>query len=162
PTLTTTVVGMGSVSRDPDQASYNPGDHVTLTATPAPDWLFDGWTGDLVAGATPISVLMDRNKTIQAHFRPNGLLLSTSVVGPGTIPGFAAATVLQPGVAVHLQAQPQGGATFVAWTGDTASTKDTLTLVMRHDVTVQAQFGYTLALRDTAMGTIQASPARTR
>ena len=49
-TLTADAVGSGSVAADPSRASYACGETVNLTAAPAVDWLFDGWSGDLSIG----------------------------------------------------------------------------------------------------------------
>ena len=44
-TLTTSVVGSGSVTRLPNATSYTQGSTVTLTAVPASGWTFSGWSG---------------------------------------------------------------------------------------------------------------------
>jgi len=49
-TLTTQVVGQGTITANPDLPQYNFGQMVTLTANPAPGWRFDRWSGDLTAG----------------------------------------------------------------------------------------------------------------
>jgi uncharacterized repeat protein (TIGR02543 family) len=43
----------------------------TLAATPAPGYLFTGWTGDATGTANPLAVLMDADKTITATFAPD-------------------------------------------------------------------------------------------
>jgi len=45
-TLGVTTVGSGSVTKNPDQASYNNGTVVELTAVPDTGWTFNGWSGD--------------------------------------------------------------------------------------------------------------------
>ena len=45
-TLTTDTVGDGTIRSTPTRDTYQVGDTVTLTATPAPGWTFTGWTGD--------------------------------------------------------------------------------------------------------------------
>ncbi len=67
-TLAVNVVGNGSVSRDPDQATYDEDTVVELTATPAAGWLFTGWSGDITSVANPVDVTMDANKTVTATF----------------------------------------------------------------------------------------------
>ena len=39
-TFSTSVVGQGTISKSPDQATYYYGDQVTVTATPATGWSF--------------------------------------------------------------------------------------------------------------------------
>lgn len=69
-TLTLNVEGSGAVQRDPDRAPLY-GETVLLTASPAPGWLFAGWSGDLLSNANPASVTMTADKTITAAFTPN-------------------------------------------------------------------------------------------
>jgi hypothetical protein len=70
-TLVVNVQGSGSVSVNPQKASYASGDKVTLTATPGTNWQFDSWSGDL-AGASidgnKVDLTMDGNRTITAVF----------------------------------------------------------------------------------------------
>nr|HMN27001.1 InlB B-repeat-containing protein [Caldilineaceae bacterium] len=47
-TLNTVVVGSGTVTKNPSQATYAYGSMVTLTANPATGWVFAGWSGDVV------------------------------------------------------------------------------------------------------------------
>jgi hypothetical protein len=45
-TLTLGTTGSGTVAAVPDQATYDHGTNVQLTATPAANWNFDAWSGD--------------------------------------------------------------------------------------------------------------------
>ncbi len=67
-TLTVGVVGQGSVTKLPDQAQYNTGSIVQLTATPNPGWVFAGWSGDLTGSTNPASITMTADKNITATF----------------------------------------------------------------------------------------------
>ncbi len=67
-TLTLGTVGSGSVAAVPNQATYTHGTVVQVTATPAPGWNFDFWTGDATGNTNPLSVTMDANKSITANF----------------------------------------------------------------------------------------------
>jgi hypothetical protein len=68
-TLTVNVAGSGSVLKNPNQANYNSGSFVQLTATPADyTWLFTGWSGDTASAANPLTVTMNANKTFLATF----------------------------------------------------------------------------------------------
>ena len=66
--LTVDVIGNGSVTRNPNRASYQPGEQVTLTATPDTDWVFDGWSGDLSGATNPLTITMDANVSATAGF----------------------------------------------------------------------------------------------
>jgi uncharacterized repeat protein (TIGR02543 family) len=69
-TLTVSVdpVGSGTVAVLPDQATYTSGTEVTLTATAEPGWTFTGWDGDASGDVNPLTIIMDANKSITAHF----------------------------------------------------------------------------------------------
>mgnify|MGYP000343349069 CR=1 FL=1 len=62
--------GSGTVTVDPAQAVYHHGDAVTLTATPATGWVFDGWSGALTGSANPATLLVDGDKSVVATFTP--------------------------------------------------------------------------------------------
>jgi hypothetical protein len=74
-TLTVTVNGNGSVASAPTgidcgatcNAQFTAGAVVTLTATPAADSVFTGWSGDC-AGTSPCSVTMNAAKSATAQF----------------------------------------------------------------------------------------------
>ncbi|UCF12670.1 MAG: DUF2341 domain-containing protein, partial [Thermoplasmatales archaeon] len=58
-TLTVNVVGNGSVTKNPDQATYTYGTIVTLTANADPGWSFSSWSGDLTGSTNPDTITMD-------------------------------------------------------------------------------------------------------
>ncbi|MBW3548938.1 MAG: fibronectin type III domain-containing protein, partial [Actinobacteria bacterium] len=66
--LTTNVVGEGTVSASPDKVAYDDGEEVTLTATPASGSVFDGWSGDLTGTANPQTLTMNADKSVTATF----------------------------------------------------------------------------------------------
>jgi len=67
-TLTILTVGNGTVTKNPDQPSYESGTVVQLTATPATGWVFSGWSGDLTGSANPVDVTVSADLTITATF----------------------------------------------------------------------------------------------
>ena len=67
-TLTTNVVGQGTVTRNPDKSKYNHGEVVQLTGNPSAGWAFDTWSGDLSGSANPANLTMNGNKTVTADF----------------------------------------------------------------------------------------------
>ncbi|NIS82041.1 MAG: hypothetical protein GTO14_17960, partial [Anaerolineales bacterium] len=66
--LTVNVVGSGSVSKTPDQATYTYGTVVTLTAVADVGWTFSSWSGDLTGSTSPDTITMDGDKTVTATF----------------------------------------------------------------------------------------------
>ena len=66
--LTVNIVGAGTVTKSPDQTSYDPTDVVTLTANPSTHWNFDSWSDDLTGSTNPETLLMDADKTVTANF----------------------------------------------------------------------------------------------
>jgi hypothetical protein len=68
-TLAVTVVGQGTVTRNPDKPQYQAGEIVELTAIPAPGWTFVGWSLDTVPSGNPVrTVVMNSNQTVTATF----------------------------------------------------------------------------------------------
>ena len=67
-TLTTNVVGQGSITRNPAGPNYPPGTTVTLTAVPADGWRFDHWTDDLNGSTNPTTIVMNGHRTVGAVF----------------------------------------------------------------------------------------------
>jgi hypothetical protein len=64
-TLTIDVVGNGTVTRVPDQATYHYGEVVTLTAAPEEGWILDYWSENIVDG----NVTIHDNTTVTATFK---------------------------------------------------------------------------------------------
>ena len=82
----------GTVVRSPDLSSYPSGTTVTLTATPAADYLFMGWSGDLTGTANPATITVDGNKSITATFTRIGTS-ATVTVGSATVPPLGSAAI---------------------------------------------------------------------
>lgn len=77
-TLDVTVVGSGTVTPVPDQASYDCGTQVMLRAEPDLGWEFTGWSGDTTATADTLSLVMSGGWHLTATF--------TSALGVGDTP----------------------------------------------------------------------------
>ena len=66
--LTTVVIGGGSVARNPNQSFFLPGASVTLTANPNPGYTFVSWGGNAAGSANPLPALLQSNLTVTATF----------------------------------------------------------------------------------------------
>lgn len=73
----------GTVLKTPDQANYNSGSSVVLTATAAVGYTFTSWGGDASGTTNPLTVVMNANKNITANF-------TASVVKPLYAPIYGA------------------------------------------------------------------------
>ena len=83
--LSTSVVGSGSISLDPGGGIYPRDTMVQLTAIPADGWSFTGWSGDLTGNANPAIITMDQAKTVTATFSQGQSLPQNLIVTAGTV-----------------------------------------------------------------------------
>jgi len=69
-TLTITIdpPGGGTVTKSPNKTKYTYGESVTLTASPSSGYKFDHWSGNASGSSTTVSLYMNSNKTVTAHF----------------------------------------------------------------------------------------------
>jgi uncharacterized repeat protein (TIGR02543 family) len=96
--LTTNVVGSGTVSRSPNATTYASGTVVTLTATANSGSTFTGWSGDLSGSTNPATITMSANRTVTATFttNPTGGDLFVATNGTAANPGtLASPTTLE-------------------------------------------------------------------
>src|SRR3989344_1794864 len=67
-TLSTPTPSNGSISKSPNQTTFNQDDRVTLTATPNSGYQFGSWSGDASGTVNPLDIIMNGNKSITAIF----------------------------------------------------------------------------------------------
>jgi hypothetical protein len=58
----------GTVTKDPDQATYHYGDVVTVTASADPFWIFADWSGDIVSSQNPLVFVVQGDLHLTARF----------------------------------------------------------------------------------------------
>lgn len=98
---------------------------------------FVGWSGDASVSANPQSVLMDRNKAVQATFALKSFTLTTSAAsGGGVTPGGA----YPYGSTVTIAASADAAHYFTGWSGDAASSAPSVAVLIDRAKFVQAQF----------------------
>ncbi len=66
--LTVLPAGNGLVIITPDTNVYRLGDGVTLTAVPATNYLFTGWSGDVTSATNPLNLTLSSSMLITANF----------------------------------------------------------------------------------------------
>jgi len=115
-TLDVTIIGSGTVTKDPVNGPYNHGSTVTLTPIAASgSWYeFDSWSGDETGTDDPLTVTMDGNKNITATFViPQFIITLNSDINQGTTLG---AGTFNAGTTRTVEAIKKSGYNFVNWT----------------------------------------------
>jgi len=148
-TLTTEVYPStgGSVSRNPNQQNYALGTNVTVTAEAKYGYTFIGWSGDLMSTYTSVTIRMDENKTLIAHFEPNQYTITKDVS-----PSHGGYLSLNPnqssysyGMSVTLTATVASDYTFVGYMYDREKyTNANVTINVDGDIEVTAYFASTV------------------
>ncbi len=165
------VSGFGSVSRAPDQASYELGTTVQLTATPGAGWEFTGWTGDVTTVMNPMTLVVGGVHSVVAQFEPTAAAMTSSlhmsIVGEGSVGRSPDRERFGPNETVELRATPAAGWKFAEWQGDLSGTSMTAQLPMATSREVVAVFQrlpeekkWSVVLDSGAHGTI--TPAGTQ
>jgi predicted glutamine amidotransferase len=142
-TLTVNTVGSGSMTKDPDQATYAEDTDVTLEAIPATGWSFDGWSGDLSGKTNPAVITMTSAKTVTATFTQAQNTLTVNVEGGGSVAKTPDQSTYTYGTVVQLTATPELGFAFSHWTGDISGSLNPESVSMTGNKAVTAVFVWT-------------------
>ncbi|MEZ4515548.1 MAG: hypothetical protein R3C44_01485 [Chloroflexota bacterium] len=154
-TLDINVDGVGTVSKSPDKVAYNCGEAVNVTATPAQDWTFVGWSGDLVSSNPVETYYVDKSSVITATFENTSTY--TLDVNSVFVGGDAGGTIdIDPDQLeysyndqIQLTANPTLGWSFTGWSGDLVSQNITDTLTITKNSVITGTFSkdaYTLTV----------------
>ncbi len=160
-TLTTAVNGQGSVSALPTKGVYLSNDVVSVTATPAPGWVFTGWSGDLSGSISPTNLVMNANRSVTAIFAPT-FTLATATNGLGTVTALPLKGAYLSNDVVSVTATPAPGWVFTGWSGDLSGSISPTNLVMSANRSVTAVFAptFTLTTGVNGLGTVTALPLK--
>ncbi len=142
-TLTANAGAGGSITKNPDTATYPRGTSVTLTAVPGNGYRFVSWTGDASGTNKTTSITMDGNKTVGAVFE----LLPTYTVDVSVTPGGTGTVTKNPDVAAYwegrnvtLTAAANAGWRFSHWSGSVTGTANPITFAVNSSMNVTANF----------------------
>jgi hypothetical protein len=160
PSVTVTRNGSGTVTGANGQincggsctANTAIGASITLTASPASNSAFTGWSGACAGTESTCSLTVNDAMSVTASFTPV-FTLSVGRSGSGTVtgdPAGALATQIScgkscsakftQGTAVTLTATPAAGLNFVSWSGACSGTAPVCTVVINQNTQVQANF----------------------
>lgn len=156
-------VGNGSVSKDPDQATYTYSTTVEVTAVPDPCHKFDHWEldGVNVGLANPYTVTMDGNYTLHAVFSQIECALTVNVIGSGLVTTNPDLATYPCGTVTALTAMPNPGWSFSHWSGDLSGSANPETITMSSDKAVTAHYTqdqYTLMINIVGDGSVMKNP----
>ena len=142
-TLTTAVNPAEGGTITPTSGEYNAGTTVTITASPAAEYVFKDWTGATGTTAST-SVVMSSNKSVTANFVKKQYPLTIEIEGEGTVTESVIkqglATDYNSGTIVELTAVPNDNWEFVEWSGDITSTENPTQITIDGPKTIKVKF----------------------
>jgi pectate lyase/pectin methylesterase-like acyl-CoA thioesterase len=148
--LALSTTGSGAIQSEPVGDRFPEGSRVTLTATPASGWRFEGWSGDLTGADNPAVITIDRDKSVTANFSPLPPVIAvqpvSQTVGAGSNVTFTVAASGAPPLAFQWK---KNGLEIAGATTDTLA----LTNVQLTDAGI-----YTVAVTN-AGGSVESAPA---
>ena len=144
------VAGGTLVSGRSNVWEFDDGERATVRATARSGWRFVRWTGAVTGPISPNSVLMDRDRTVTAHFeRVTHTLRAMANPSDGSggyveIIGGTLVTAgtkrFNQGARATVEARPNSGWRFVRWSGDLSGSTARQSLTMNANKTVTALF----------------------
>ena len=128
-------------------AIYDNGAAVTLTASPATNYLFTGWSGACAGSLLTCTVNAAQSLRVTANFaRPLDVTAKTSGKGSVVAPaagincGRTCSSKIAPVASATFTATPDAGFRFINWSGACSGTARTCTIAINSNVSVQANF----------------------
>jgi Divergent InlB B-repeat domain len=128
-------------------AIYDNGAAVTLTASPATNYLFTGWSGACAGSLLTCTVNAAQSLRVTANFaRPFDVNAKTSGKGSVVAPaagincGKTCSSKVAPGTNATFTATPDSGFRFVNWSGACSGTSRTCVITINNSTSVQANF----------------------
>jgi NOL1/NOP2/fmu family ribosome biogenesis protein len=131
----------GTVTKNPDKATYHAGDVVELTVAPAAGWAFVNWSGDATGSSNPVSVTINGNTAVTANYTQNGYSL-TITSEHGTVTKSPDQASYHYGDVVELTAKAAPGWMFVNWSGGASGTANPVSVTINGDTAVTANFDH--------------------
>ncbi len=158
-TLSTNVVGAGSLMVAPARSLYFPGETVTITAVAGQGSAFIAWSGASTSTNPILSLTISSNTAITANFIAQ-YALTTTAVGGGTVLASPSKTSYLPGESVTVTATPSAGWTFIGWSGASTVTTPSIVLVMNSANSLTATFQrlWTVSSSVSGAGSVSLTP----
>ena len=142
-TLTTNSVPNNGGSVSPITKQYSEGETVSITATPAAEYIFQSWAG-ATGSSMSTSVVMDSDKSVTANFIKKKYNLTINTDGEGTVSQKVVkegtATDYNSGTVIELTATGDNPWSFNEWTGDITGNTNPKEITIDKNKTVTAVF----------------------
>ncbi len=161
--LNLTADGSGSVSKNPDKATYSFGEQVVITATPSAGWGFVGWQGDVGGinpSLSPQTVTMSADRDIVAKFLPV-YAVETTAIGEGVIDVTPDKAQYFSGDDITVTASPAPGWSFDGWTGGLNGVTNPQSTIVNSNLSITGTFTqdeYSLSVTSSGNGSADWSP----
>jgi len=153
----------GNVEIDPEQDKYDPKTIVELSATPENHTEFVGWSGDYEGTTETISIVIDDDKNITAHFSTKTYTLDVSIEEGGEVDISPERDVYEHGEEVTLSASSAKGYTFISYTGDYECSEKYTSFNITEDKEISAVFEintYHLSVDVVGEGEVEVDPEK--
>ena len=152
----------GTVTLNPNKATYTPGEQVQVTATANSGYGFANWSGDL-SGTNPTeTITVNGNLNIVANFSAAQYTFTATSSGNGSVDWTPQKSLYGDGEIVTVTATPDSGYFFVGWTGAVTSTNNPVEVTINGNTSVTAHFApivyYTLTVNKVGNGTVTLEP----
>jgi hypothetical protein len=150
-TVNVTPTDSGQITLAPAQPAegYFVNKKITVTATASAGYQFSHWEGDLTGSTNPTPLMLDRNKTITAVFKPfYALTVNANPIGSGTValtPPQSAGGYAE-GTKVTLTAIAGEGYKFDHWSGALSGSENPITISVGADMRLVAEFAQASSL----------------
>lgn len=141
-TVDWTPLNGGSVS--PPTNAFEKGTVVSMVATPAGEYVFKQWSGNLSGTNNPATITMDTDKQVTGVFEKRQYPLTLTIEGNGTVKEEVIAIATQAqypsGTTVRLTAQPADKFEFGGWSGGLTSTANPLDVKIEKAISLKVLF----------------------
>jgi len=137
--LTINATSGGTTTPPPATYPHDLNSRVTVKANPDSNYRFDKWTGDASGSSNPMTLTIDKDKTITANFIKQFNLTITATSGGTTTPP-PATYPYDLNSSVTVTAIPDLNYRFDKWTGDASGSGNPMTLTIDRAKTITANF----------------------
>jgi uncharacterized delta-60 repeat protein len=147
-TLTISTETGGTTDPIPDTYTHFGGARVTVTAVPDSGYAFKEWSGDASGVENPVTIVMDRDKSLTANFVREYSLTITAGEG-GTTSPLPGSHGYGEGATAVITAVPNSDYGFIGWAGDVPSGHENdnpVTIIIDSDKSITAHFIRTFQL----------------